>query len=289
MRVMPTHSPAGPSATSWSGTAVVTGGASGLGAAMVDRFAAAGMPVVVLDIDGNRAEVQAARVREAGGRALGRQVDVSDRTALAEAARATAEFGGCSILCCNVGVMQFGAVDRLTAEEWRWVMDVNVLGTVHTVDAFLPLLRNASGTRRIVLTSSSGALVPGVRMAAYVASKHAVLGYGEVLREELAGEGIGVSVLFPAGMTSRHLESTALARPTALGPAEVRADDVAAMMASRGVDAATHVATPEHATRHLLADLAADERYIVTHGRYREALASRLEALLAAVDRGPLE
>jgi NAD(P)-dependent dehydrogenase (short-subunit alcohol dehydrogenase family) len=192
---------------------------------------------------------------------------VSDREAMEAAARVVErEFGGCTVLCANVGVQQFGAVEKLTEAEWRWVLDVNVLGTVNTVAAFLPLLRATSGNRRVLLTASSAALVPGVRLAAYIASKHAVMGYGETLRLELAAEGIGVTIFFPAGMTTRHLESSELARPAALGPATIAPDDIEAMMASRKVSVDTHTATPEHATRHLLAELAANERYVVSHG-----------------------
>ncbi len=108
--------------------------------------------------------------------------------------------GGCDVLCANVGVQQFGAIDRLTDDDWRFVLDVNVLGTVRTVRAFLPLLRTGDGWRRIVLTASSSVLAPGVRMAAYQTTKFAVMGFGETLREELADEGIGVTVLFPGGM-----------------------------------------------------------------------------------------
>ena len=195
------------------------------------------------------------------------------------------EFGGGNVVCANVGVQQFGALDRLTADDWRWVLDVNVLGVVNTVDAFLPLLRSSTGTRRIVVTSSSAVMVPGVRLGAYTASKFAVMGYGETLRQELAGEGIGVSVLFPAGMSSRHLESSVKARPTELGPSVTLPDDIDAMLASRDMDAAVHTATPEHATRNLLAALRDDERYIVTHGSYRGGLVARLDDLVRAYDR----
>ena len=269
-----------------SGTAVVTGAGSGLGAAMADRFAAQGASVVALDIDGARAEETAARVRDQDGRAAAMQVDVADAGALKAAADLTErEFGGCSVLCANVGVQQFGAIDRLTEQDWRWVLDVNVMGVVRTVDAFLPLLRKAEGPRHIVITSSSAALVPGVRMAAYTTSKYAVTGYGETLRMELAGEGIGVTLLFPAGMTTRHLESSIQARPADLGPSELRREDIDVMMASRKMSSSNHVASAQHATRHLIADLAANERYIITHGDYRESLIEYHDAILRAHDR----
>lgn len=270
----------------WTGAAVVTGAGSGLGAAMAARFAEQGMAIVALDIDAERAEQTAQRVRDRGGRAISMRVDVANRADLEAAARATKEaFGGCNVLCANVGVQQFGAIDALTDNDWRWVLDVNVLGVVHTVNAFLPLIRASTGNRRVVVTASSSVLVPGVRLGAYITSKFAVMGYGETLRMELAGEDIGVSIFFPAGMSSRHLESSVAARPAELGPSILKREDIDVMMASRKVDTAAHVATPEHAVRNLLAELEADRRYIVSHGQYRDELVERCDDMVAALDR----
>ena len=121
------------------------------------------------------------------------------------------------MLCSNVGVQQFGAIDQLTEQDWQWVLNVNVLGTVRTVREFLPMLRAGSGLRRIVFTASSSVLAPSVRMARTRRASSRCIGFAESLREELAGEDIGVTVLFPGGMMTRHLESSVLARPPELG------------------------------------------------------------------------
>jgi NAD(P)-dependent dehydrogenase (short-subunit alcohol dehydrogenase family) len=237
-------------------TAVITGAGSGLGAAMAEVFAAAGAKLVLLDIDGERAEAKAAELRDRGAEALAMRVDVANPASLAAAAEAVGQrFGACEVLCANVGVQQFGACEKLTAQDWSWVLSVNVLGVVNTVNAFLPLLRKGSGDRHIVLTSSSSYFVPGVRLGAYITSKYAVTGYGEVLRLELEDEGINVTLFFPAGMSSRHLESSKLARPAELGESVLDMEDIQAMMGSRDMSEATHVATPEHAVRNLLSDL----------------------------------
>ena len=272
------------------GVAVITGAGSGLGASMAARFASQGMTIVILDIDGAQAEKSAQELRDGGGNARAFQVDVSNRLALQEIAREVAtDLGSCSVLCANVGVQQFGAIDKLTDQDWRWVLDVNVMGVIYTVEAFLPLVRRAAGPRHIVITSSSAAYSPGIRMGAYTTSKYAVTGYGETLRLELMEEGIGVSLLFPAGMATTHLQSSAKARPAGLGPLEIRREDIDAMMNSRKVDVAGHVATADYATRHLLAELVENRRYIITHGDCREAISGHCEELSAAHDRALVE
>ena len=193
--------------------------------------------------------------------------------------------GGCDVLCANVGVQQLGAIDRLTDDDWQFVLNVNVLGTVRTVRAFLPLIRQAKGWRRIVLTASESVLNPGVRMGAYQSSKFAVMGIGDTLREELADEDIGVTVLFPAGMITRHLESSALARPDHLGASRTLPDDIEAMLSSRAGSPADDVLAPEDAVRGLLDDLVAGEPYFITHGAYRADYNARIAALDRAFDR----
>ena len=267
-------------------TVVVTGAGSGLGAAMATLFAAEGARVALLDIDGARAEEQAAALRDRGHDALALAVDVADAAALGEAAaKVQARFGAVHVLCANVGVQQFGAIDRLTEQDWHWVMDVNFHGVVRTVNAFLPLLRAGDGHRHIVITSSASFFQRGIRMAAYVASKYAVTGYGEVLREELAAEGIKVTLLFPAGMITRHIESSIAARPEALGPSRFDQDDVRAMMAGAKIDAAAHVATAEHAVRNLLAELRSGARHVITHGNYADQVEADHAEVTQAFER----
>lgn len=267
-------------------TAVVTGAGSGLGAAMADKFAAAGAQLVLLDIDAARVEAKAAELRAKGADAVSARVDVADPESLAAAARmARSTFGSCEVLCANVGVQQFGAVDRLTRQDWEWVLSVNVMGVIETVSAFLPLLREGRGDRHVVLTSSASFFQPGVRLSAYVASKYAVTGYGEVLRRELAGEGINVSLLFPAGMMTRHLESSVLARPKALGESRLDRADVEAMRSDAVLSQEADVTTADNAIRNLLADLRAKQPYIFTHGGYRRQIEQRNQAILEAFDR----
>jgi NAD(P)-dependent dehydrogenase (short-subunit alcohol dehydrogenase family) len=269
-----------------SKVAVVTGGGSGLGAAMGQSLAAVGMAVAVLDIDEAAATQTAdALAKECGVPTTALRVDVGDSASVEAAARQVEQvFGGCDVLCANVGVQQFGAIDHLTDDDWQWVLNVNVLGVVRTVRSFLPLLRARSGWRRIVLTASSSVLAPSVRMGAYQSSKFAVMGFGETLRAELADEGIGVTVLFPGGMVTRHLESSAAARPAVLTETGAQPDDLDRMLSySPMVDG--DVVTPEYAIRNLLLDLEENVPYSLTHGSHRPAYLSRREAMDTAFDR----
>ena len=110
-----------------------------------------------LDIDeANAAATAATLAEDFSVPTVGLRVDVGDTASVDTAADEVAcVLGGCDVLCANVGVQQFGAIDRLTEDDWQWVVNVNVLGTVRTVASFLPLIREREGFRRIVLTASS--------------------------------------------------------------------------------------------------------------------------------------
>jgi NAD(P)-dependent dehydrogenase (short-subunit alcohol dehydrogenase family) len=265
---------------------VVTGAASGFGRALAEECARAGMSVALLDIDGDRARESAESLAQTyDGETIARAVDVGSARDVDDAAAAVRrQFGGCDLLFANVGVQQFGAVERLTDEDWTWVLNVNVIGTARTVRSFLPLIRARSGTRHIAMTASSSALAPGMRLGAYQASKSAVLGLGDTLRLELRGEGIGVTVILPAGMATRHLESSALARPADLGESRTLPDDIETMVGSLSMTD-EDFATPEHAARHVLRDIVANEPYVITHGGYRDTYRSRCRDLDKAFDR----
>ena len=148
-----------------------------------------------------------------GSRPLGLEVDVSDIGSLEGAAdQVSQRFGGADLVVSNVGVQLFGAVERFTDDEWRWLLDVNVIGSARMARTFVPLLRRSSHGR-LAFTTSSSVLDPASRLGAYQASKFAVWGLAETLRLELGSDGIGVSVIFPSGMASRHLETSEAAQP----------------------------------------------------------------------------
>jgi NAD(P)-dependent dehydrogenase (short-subunit alcohol dehydrogenase family) len=263
------------------GVALVTGGGSGFGRAIAHRLAAEGMRLALADIAFENAQAVARELP----RAHAYRVDLGDAESIAELARAVESLGGpLRVVCANVGVQQIAALERLSAEDWRWLVGVNLLGTVATVDAFLPQLRRARGLRSILLTGSTSSCYPAPRLGAYTATKYAVLGYGETLRLELAPAGIGVTCVLPAGMRTTHIASSAAAKPATAGPSQTTDDDfavVGAAAAGRPGD----LASPEHASRHVVAALLENRPYLVTHGRTPDAVRERFTALLAAFER----
>ena len=264
--------------------AVVTGGASGFGRALGERCAALGMDVVLLDLDGERAAAEAATLTEAHGTACtGEGLDVADADSVDAAAASVDErFGRADLVVSNVGVQLFGAVERFTDDEWRWMLDVNVVGSARVARAFTPLLRKAE-RGRLAFTTSSSILDPASRLGAYQASKFAVWGLAETLRLELAGDGIDVSVILPSGMLSRHLETSEAAQPDHLRRPIAGDTDFDAMIASNP-EMAAMLATPEDAATGVVEAILAGERYVITHGDLTGAVDARSAELRRAAE-----
>ena len=269
---------------------VITGGASGLGRALGERCAALGRDVVLLDLDGDRAVDEAASLSASHGiNALGMSVDVSDARSVDAAASAVEErFGTADLVVSNVGVQLFGPVERFTDDEWSWVLDVNVAGSARVARAFIPLLRKAAnGGKHLAFTTSSSVFDPASRLGAYQASKFAVWGLAETLRLELRDDGISVTVIFPSGMASRHLETSESAQPAHLRRPVGDLADFEAMMASNPKMASEGMLrTPEEAAGGVIEAVLAGERYVITHGDLTDALTARHSVLMRAAEAG---
>ena len=175
--------------------AVVTGAASGIGRATAALLAERGARLGLLDID-------AVKLAAFGGELRGRGEVVSHVTDVANAeavGRAAAlmvrELGGVDLVVNSAGVAVIGDFSATSAEDWDFVFDVNVKGTANVCRAFLPALAKRGG--QIVNVASAAAFATPGGLAAYGASKHALVGFSQALRDELGAQGIGVSLVCP--------------------------------------------------------------------------------------------
>lgn len=187
-------------------TAIVTGGAMGLGLAITEALAARGTKVAMFDIAAEAVRTQVARLSESGATVSGCVVDVSDRAEVeAAVARVRAELGPVLILVNNAGIEQFGKFAEITDEQWDRVMAVNLRGPFTCTQAVLPDMLDA-GWGRIVNISSSSAQGGQARMAAYVSSKAGVIGLTKSLALELGPKGITANTIPPGMVVTPMLE-----------------------------------------------------------------------------------
>lgn len=190
--------------------AVVTGGGRGIGAACARALSRAGARVLVAARSLDEVEGVAASIRHEGGAALSCTLDVTDPASVdAMANTAHDELGGVDILVNNAGVASSAPIHRLDLAEWNRVMGVNATGTFLCTRAFLPAMAQA-GWGRVVNVASVAGVVGAAYIAAYTASKHAVVGLTRALAAEVAARGVTVNAVCPAyvdtGMTSESVE-----------------------------------------------------------------------------------
>ena len=186
--------------------ALVTGGASGIGAALGRELARRGAAVVLADRDSAEAEAEAGRVAAAGGRAQARALDVRDAAAVdAAVADVFARHGRLDYLFNNAGIAVGGEAVDLRLEDWREAVEVNLMGVVHGVQAAWPRLA-AQGFGHVVNTASMAAFLPTALAAPYGTTKSAVLGLSLALRLEGEPRGLRVSALCPGVIRTAILD-----------------------------------------------------------------------------------
>jgi NAD(P)-dependent dehydrogenase (short-subunit alcohol dehydrogenase family) len=258
------------------GRSAVVIGSGGIGRGIALGLAGAGVQLVVADIDPASSGAVAAEVTAAGGRAVAATVDATSRESLAALAElAVAELGAVHVMANTVGVITNRRLDEATEAEWAWLLEFNVMALVRAVDVFLPHLRAHGGPAHIVNTSSMAGLlalppaaVGGFFNGLYTTTKHALVGYCDMLRSELEPEGIGVSVLCPGLVAGNLATTSAKHRPDRFGgPGPDQ---------SVGAGAVPGAMPNEEIGPTVARGIAANRRYIFTH--WDDAIVGMVEA-----------
>ena len=264
-------------------TAIVTGAASGIGLGIAKALARAGVNIVLADLRAEPLGAARQAIEAIGVRAVGVTVDVSDPASIEAAGKAALDaFGALHIAVNNAGVAMHGTpVESVTPQEWEWVTGVNVKGVINGIRTFVPMIRSHGQGGHVVNTGSISSFFvrEGRNQGAYAMTKYAVLALSEALEQELAGSGIGVSVLCPGGVTTSIFDSAAT-RPDRFGGSYSRPEQEAMKSAF-----STGALAPDVVGRRVLQAIQDNEFYVLTHTSERETVAARFDRILAAFDR----
>jgi short-subunit dehydrogenase len=208
------------------GVAVLTGAASGIGAALADKLARRGMNLALVDLNPAGLEATATRCRSAGVKVSTHVLDVADQAAVAALpATVLAQHGRVTALVNNAGVAVGGLFKDVAAEDFDWLMAINFGATVGLTRAFLPVLARENAAQLVNVSSIFGIIAPPGQTA-YAASKFAVRGFSEALRHELEASGspVGVTIVHPGGV--RTAIATSARIPKGLGAEEIERERI---------------------------------------------------------------
>jgi len=264
----------------------VTGGASGIGLAMGRAFAEAGMKVMLADIETEALAAAVKSLHNFGPDVRGVICDVADPGSVERAAAASfAAFGNVHVVCNNAGVGSGSGIDDISLDDWRWVLDVNLMGVLYGIRTFLPHIRGHGEGGHFVNTASMAGMMSGLGFSPYCASKFAVVTMSEGLAMQLKPFGIGVSVLCP-GWVRSGIARAARNRPERYGPARpLPAGSQAAGLLAHITEHVQSGLDPSEVARLVLAAIREDELYIFTHPEMRAEMEERFAAISAAMDK----
>lgn len=259
--------------TEFSGkVAFVTGAASGLGLSMAKDFASRGCKIMLADRDAEGLEAAHKALSGAGFEVASVVCDVAKVEDVQKAADATlAAFGKVHIVANNAGVALDGQPGKTPVEDWKWIVDINLLGVVYGVEVFEPIIRGQGEGGHFINTASMAGHVSSPMMAPYHATKFAVVGYSESIKAPLAASGIGVSVLCPAWVKTK-IHTTGFGRPSATEPEEKERENPA----FKNMEAIIEGGLDADAVAGWVSDcVEADRMYIFTHPDFAPMITAR--------------
>ncbi|MEJ1965958.1 MAG: SDR family NAD(P)-dependent oxidoreductase [Gammaproteobacteria bacterium] len=260
--------------------AFITGGASGVGLGQAKVFTRAGAKVVLADIRPAALDEALAYFRSIQAPAHGIALDVTDRAAFARAAdEAEHVFGPVQLLFNTAGVSMFGPLENSTYEDYDWMMGVNFGGVVNGIQTFVPRMIAQGQGGYIVNTASIAGLVAAGPSGIYSASKFAVVGLSQALRQALDQYDIGVSVVCPGNVRTNIAEACST-RPDHLSNTGYHLDE-AIVEAFRNIHSAGM--DPVTLAEHLMDAMTRNQLYVIPYPEVRKRLADHFESMLSAL------
>ena len=269
-------------------TAVLTGAGSGFGLECARMGARLGMNLVLVDVQQDALDAAAAEMQAAGAQVLARRVDVSSATQMEQLAAEVAQrFGAPQLVFNNAGVGAGGLVWENSVKDWEWVLGVNLMGVVHGVRLFTPMMLEAARkdpqwSGHIVNTASMAGLLAPPNMGIYNVSKHAVVSLSETLYQDLAlvTDQVGASVLCPYFVPT-GIHDSQRNRPGGLaGEQPTRSQRIGQAMMDKAVSAGK--VTAAEVAQKVFDAVAANQFYIYSHPRAIGAVQTRMQDILLA-------
>jgi len=270
-------------------TAVLTGAGSGFGLECARIGAKLGMNLVLVDVQQDALDAAAAEAQAAGAQVLARKVDVSNAAQMEQlAADVQQRFGAPHLVFNNAGVGAGGLLWENSVKDWEWVLGVNLMGVVHGVRLFTPMMLAAakadpSFRGHIVNTASMAGLLAPPNMGIYNVSKHAVVSLSETLYQDLSlvTDQIGASVLCPY-FVATGINASERNRPDALADAAkpTQSQLIGQAMISKAVNSGK--VTAAEVAQKVFDAVAAGQFYIYSHPKAIGAVQTRLEDILQA-------
>ena len=263
--------------------AVVTGAGSGIGGGLAGKAGALGMKVVICDVDTKGLKTTEANLAQNGVEVLALETDVTDYNSVAKAADAAyGRFGRVNLLFNNAGVLVSGISWERSLEDWRWNLDVNVMGVIHGIKAFVPRMIAGGEEGIVVNTASVGGLCAAPFQGPYITSKYAVVGLTEVLQGEFAvlHPHLRAACLCPGEVSTKIFRSERL-RPQRFGTQTASSqkidvqyhDWLTNLVEGQGI-------TPAELAERVFAALTAGKFWIFPHPKFKETFTARYNAMM---------